>query len=114
MLKNDVREIYEGLSVNKWGHVKRVLAFATILSKKLGLNTKELRLVQASALVHDIGYKKQFEKGGEDIHEKHSVEMCEDILHKNGFSQEEIEEIREIISTHGVLEDCKTKLQKSI
>lgn len=112
MIKEKVKTIYENLSVNKWGHVKRVLAFATKLSEELELKDSEKRIIQTAALLHDIGYKKQFEIGGEDIHEKHSSEMVEEILSEEKFSEEKINTIREIISTHGIFEDCKTKYQK--
>jgi len=112
MIKEKVKQIYENLSVNKWGHVKRVLAFATQLSKKLKLKKSDIKIIQASALLHDIGYKKQFEVGGDDLHEKYSVEMIDEILLGEGFNEEEIKVIKEIISTHGVFEDCKTKYQK--
>ena len=112
MIKEKVKQIYENLSVNKWGHVKRVLAFATKLSEELNLEEKDKKLLQICALLHDVGYKKQFEIGGEDMHEKYSVEMVEEILSGENFSEEEIKIIKKTISTHGVFADCKTKLQK--
>ena len=112
MIKEKVKQIYEDLSVNKWGHVKRVLAFTTKLSETLNLNKSEKRILQTCALLHDIGYKKQFEIEGEDMHEKYSVEMTEEILSGENFSEEETKIIKETISTHGVFEDCKTKFQK--
>jgi HD superfamily phosphodiesterase len=112
MIKEKVKQIYESLPVNKWGHVKRVLAFATKLSEELNLEESEKRIIQISALLHDIGYKKQFEIDGEDLHEKYSVEMVDEIISEEGFSEEEIKIIKEIISTHGIFENCKTKFQK--
>lgn len=112
MIKEKVKIIYESQSVNKWGHVKRVLAFVTKLSKELGLDNNEKKMMQISALLHDVGYKKQFEIGGEDIHEKYSSEMVEELLEGENVSQKEIQLIKETISTHGVFEDCKTKYQK--
>ncbi len=114
MIKNRVKKIYESLSVNKWGHVKRVLAFATKISEALELNEREKKIIQISALVHDIGYKKQFEIGGEDVHEKYSVEMVNEILTDSDLTEEEINLIKETIATHGVFEDCQTKFQKII
>jgi len=112
MIKNKVKEIYENLSVNKWGHVKRVFAFATKLADKLNLEGKEKNMVQISALLHDVGYKKQFEVGGDDMHEKYSVEMVDDLLSQTELNKDEIQLIKETILTHGEYDDCKTKLQK--
>ncbi len=111
MIKEKIKKIYENLSVNKWGHVKRVLAFATKLSEELNLDEFEKKIIQVSALLHDIGYKKQFDLGGEDLHEKYSVEMTEKMV-SNEFNKDEIKIIKETISTHGNFEDCKTKFQK--
>ena len=69
-------------------------------------------IVQISALIHDIGYKKQFELNGKDIHEKYSVEMVENMLLNEKFSKKDVELIKNTISTHGVFEDCKTTYQK--
>ena len=112
MIKEKVKQIYENLSVNKWGHVKRVLAFATKLSEELNLNVHEKKLIQISALIHDIGYKKQFEVKGEDMHEKYSVEMLDEILCGEYLEKEEIDIVKETISTHGIFENCQTKFQK--
>ena len=112
MIKEKAKKIYKSLSVNKWGHVKRVLAFATKLSEELNLEEKDKKIIQVSALLHDIGYKKQFEIGRKDVHEKYSVEMAEEILLGEDFSENEIEIIKETISTHGVFEDCNTRFQK--
>ncbi len=112
MIKEKVKKIYENLSVNKWGHVKRVLAFSVKLSEGMNLNEFEKKIIKVSALLHDIGYKKQFEIGGKDLHEKYSVEMVEEILSNEEFNEDEIKVIKETISTHGTFEDCKTKFQK--
>ncbi len=112
MIKEKVKKIYESLSVNKWGHVKRVLAFSVKLSEELNLDEFGGKIIQVSALLHDIGYKKQFEIGGEDLHEKYSAEMVGEILSNEKFNKEEIKVIQETILTHGNFEDCKTKFQK--
>ena len=57
MIKEKVKQIYEDLSVNKWGHVKRVLAFTTKLSEELNLNKSEKRILQTCAFLHDIDRK---------------------------------------------------------
>lgn len=111
MIKEKVREIYENLSVNKWPHVKRVFAFTCIILDKLNLNEKDKELVKISALLHDIGYKKQFEVGGDDVHEKYSCEMVDDIL-GGSYKKDDIEKIKETILTHGCFDDCNTLFQK--
>ncbi len=104
--------------MNKWGHVKRVLVFATILARKLKLSDKELKIIQIAALLHDIGYKKQFERKAKfklkrkDRHEKHSADMADRIMNESGFDNEEVKLVKEIILTHGDFKKCKTKLQK--
>ena len=112
MIKNKVKEIYESLSVNKYPHVKRVLAFAIKIAKDQGLKGKDLELIEIIALLHDVGYKKQFEVGGKDKHEIYSVEVCREFLENTNFSKEEKEEICETIKTHGEFESCKTQFQK--
>lgn len=112
MIKEKVKEIYEALPVSRWGHVKRVLAFAEELSKKLKLNEEEKKIVQISVLFHDIGYKRQFEKGEKGSHKEHSMEMAEEILSEEGFNKKDIALIKEIIYSHGTFKDCKTKCQK--
>jgi len=111
MIKEKAKKIYVGLSVNKWPHVKRVLAFTILISEKLKLDKKEREILKISALLHDIGYQKQFKVGGKDVHERYSCEMLDKFL-KNTYSEEEVDKIKGIISTHSCFENCKTLQQK--
>lgn len=111
MIKEKAKLIYESLSVNKWPHVKRVLTFADIISNKLNLSDSEKKIISISAILHDIGYKKLFEIGGEDIHEKYSSEMIEEFL-GDKYSEEMKNEIKKTILTHGSFDQCETLFQK--
>jgi HD superfamily phosphodiesterase len=75
-LKNKVEKLYCKLSKNKWLRVKRVLAFATLVGRKMKLSKKDIRIIQLAALLHDIGYIKQFQVGGKDRHEEYSCEVA--------------------------------------
>jgi len=112
MIKNKAKKIYEGMSVNKYPHVKRVVGYVFKIAEAEGLNEREIELIKFAALLHDVGYKKVFEEGLEDKHELYSSEECENILKGEDLTEKEMSLIKETISTHGVFENCKTQFQK--
>jgi putative nucleotidyltransferase with HDIG domain len=113
-LKNKVKEMYYKWSKNKWLHVKRVLAFATIISKKMKLSKKDIQIIQLAALLHDIGYIKQPRTRGKDIHEEHSCEIARELLESYGVDKETIEKVISAILTHTDFDACTTIYQKVI
>jgi HD superfamily phosphodiesterase len=116
-MKNQLKEIikkrYCEWSVNKYYHVLRVLTFAAILSKKKKLSEKEKTIVQLAALLHDLGYRKQFETNcKKDKHELYSCEEARSLLKDFNISDDIIESVVSAIKTHSNFKACKSLIQK--
>jgi HD superfamily phosphodiesterase len=112
MITQKARKIYESLPVNKYPHVKRVIYFTKVISKKLKLSKKEIKLMEIIALLHDIGYKKQFKLKEKGNHAKYSCEMIKGIIKGTKFNSNEIKFMQDTIKTHSKFNKCKTKFQK--
>ncbi|MHA2312935.1 MAG: HD domain-containing protein [Candidatus Thorarchaeota archaeon] len=83
-----------------YDHVKRVFSISLRMGKALGA---DLRILGAAALLHDIGRVYEKERG--ISHSILSGDMSEGILTEVGFSQAEIEKVRDVIRTHRFSED---------
>lgn len=78
-----------------YNHVKRVYAIAVQIGRALGA---DMRILGAAALLHDVG--RPFEKERGISHSVLSGEMGIEVLERVGFSQDEIERVKEAIRTH--------------
>jgi uncharacterized protein len=78
-----------------YDHVKRVFSLAMRIGTILEAN---LRVLGAAALLHDVGRAKEEETGVS--HSIVSGEMSVEILEEVGFTQDEIQSVRDVIRTH--------------
>ena len=78
-----------------YDHVKRVYKIALRLGQELGA---DMRVLGAAALLHDVG--RAYEKEKRISHSILSGEMSVDILREIGYSEEEIEKVKDAIRTH--------------
>ncbi|MFW9884729.1 MAG: HD domain-containing protein [Candidatus Thorarchaeota archaeon] len=78
-----------------YDHVKRVFSLAMRIGTKLGAN---LRILGAAALLHDVGRANEEETG--ISHSIVSGDMSTEILDEVGFTQNEIQNVRDVIRTH--------------
>ena len=92
--------VQKNLSGSKKGahtldHIKRVYALSMQIADGLSISS---RVVQAAALLHDVGRPKESETGVS--HSILSGEMSESLLQDLGYSETEIEQIIDAIQTH--------------
>ncbi len=85
-----------------YDHVKRVFSLAMEVGEKLGA---ELKILGAAALLHDVGRTREAETG--ISHSISSGEIGHDILVKVGYSQDEIDMVKQVIRTHRFSEGLK-------
>ena len=78
-----------------YDHVKRVFSLAMRIGTILEAN---LRVLGAAALLHDVGRAREDETGVS--HSIVSGEMSAEILEEVGFTQDEIQSVRDVIRTH--------------
>ncbi|MFW9887373.1 MAG: HD domain-containing protein [Candidatus Thorarchaeota archaeon] len=78
-----------------YDHVKRVFSLAMRIGAILEAN---LRVLGAAALLHDVGRAEEGETGVS--HSIVSGEMSVEILEEVGFTQDEIQSVRDVIRTH--------------
>ena len=76
-------------------HIKRVYAISMQIGEGLPIST---RVIQAAALLHDVGRPKEDESG--ISHSILSGEMSKPLLQKLGYTETEIEKILDAIRTH--------------
>jgi uncharacterized protein len=78
-----------------YDHVKRVYNIAVTLGQKL---EADMRVLGAAALLHDVG--RAYEKEKRVSHSILSGEMSVDILGEVGYTEAEIEKVKDAIRTH--------------
>jgi uncharacterized protein len=90
-----VKKIMVGNSVHNYGHINRVRNWAIVIAKNESYEKQDL--VEAAALLHDIGYTYADERN----HGHVGAEKAREYLHDTGsFSVEEIDEIAHAIYHH--------------
>lgn len=112
LIYDKVKKIYNELPVDRFPHILRVTNYAIKISKHLGLEKEEIKIIILSSFLHDIGYKNQFENNEKGNHHLYSMEEAKKILADGELNEDEIETILGVIKTHGDFEDCKNKYQK--
>ncbi len=99
-IEDFVRRTCGSETAHDWKHVDRVRNWALQIAEREGFN--RLDLVQAAALLHDIGRAKAEEKA----HAQTGAEMAQAFLQEtNLFTRSEIEEIVHAIRAHNSLEE---------
>jgi len=79
-----------------WNHVQRVRKMALKLAEE---EDADREVVELSAVLHDIGRKKE-DMGEIDHHEVWGAEKAEEILEETGYSQNLIEDVKHCIKSH--------------
>lgn len=92
--------------LHNMSHFMDVARIAYSINLEEGLEISK-ELIYATALLHDIGRFKQYEKG--TPHELASAELAPEILAETGFEEQEQEEILKAIREHRNKEIAKEK-----
>ena len=97
-IENFAKGFFEGASgCHDWRHVERVRNLALRIAKEEKADEK---IVEAAALLHDIGRKEEMESKGSICHAEKGAIVARDILEKLGIDQESIEAIAHCIASH--------------
>jgi len=97
-LKKEAIEILDsGRGSHDWEHTERVLNMCIHINSIEG---GDIDIIQAAALLHDIGRHAQDISKGKISHAEIGVEMARPILEKYEFNPESIERILHCIETH--------------
>mgnify|MGYP002386687123 FL=1 len=97
-IEAEAKKYFVGASgCHDWTHVERVRALALRIGKK---EKADLFVVEAAALLHDIGRKAEMKSKGLFCHAEKGAETAKVVLKKMGLGKDEIENIVHCISTH--------------
>jgi predicted metal-dependent HD superfamily phosphohydrolase len=88
-------------------HIADVLNVCRQYIKRLKIKGREAQLLQAGALIHDIGFLYTYRD-----HEEKGVEIARDLLPQYGFDPEEIDLISGLILATKVPQQPNTKLEQ--
>ncbi len=105
-LENELNPHYVYHSLN---HTLDVVRSSEIIAKHENLSEKEIEIIKTAAYLHDIGIVIQF-KG----HEKHSVNIAQEILPQFGYKPEDITLILELIHSTQMPQVADNILQQII
>jgi uncharacterized protein len=83
------------VGAHAYDHVKRVYNIAVRLGQE---SQADMRVLGAAALLHDVG--RAYEKEKRVSHSILSGEMSVDILREVGYTEEEVEKVKNAIRTH--------------
>ncbi|MDY0104651.1 MAG: HD domain-containing protein [Lentimicrobium sp.] len=101
------RELPSTIVYHSVDHTIDVHDAAIRLSQLEGIPDREICLLRAAALLHDVGITVSFED-----HERHSVKIAEDYLPSFGYSAEDIEAIKLMIMSTRIPQAANTILEK--
>jgi|APHM01.1.fsa_nt_gi HD domain. len=73
-------------------HTKGVYEGARYLAEQEGVSSEGMKLLETAALLHDVGHVESF-----DTHEEVGSRIAGQILPELGYSDDEVEEVQEII-----------------
>lgn len=90
-------------------HTAYVIAQSEIISRHENVNGHELFLIKTAALFHDIGFIEQYRN-----HEEKGCEICQDILSRHQFSQEDMEKICGMINATKIPQQPHTLAEKIV
>lgn len=84
-------------------HFVKVHSFARLIGEEEGLDEKTLFVLEAAALVHDIGIKPAMEKYGNEngkLQEQEGPAQAEAMLGQLGFAQDVIDRVSYLVGHH--------------
>ena len=84
-------------------HFAKVHSFAKLIGQEERLDEKLLYILEAAALVHDIGIKPSLEKYGNDDgkhQEEEGPALAEEMMKQLGFAQDVIERVSYLVGHH--------------
>ncbi|MDP1833722.1 MAG: HD domain-containing protein [Candidatus Moranbacteria bacterium] len=97
-IETEAKKYFVGASgCHDWTHVERVRALALHIGKK---EKADLFVVEAAALLHDIGRKEEMTNRGKICHAEKGAEISKIILKKYKFTQEQIDNVFHCIQSH--------------
>ncbi len=100
-------ELPEWLSYHNAEHTETVIKYAIELGEEEGLSEKELKLVHTAAIMHDTGFLKAYNN-----HEAASCELAREFLPQYDYTNEQVEEICELIMTTHLPQSPYNKLSQ--
>lgn len=105
-----ILEMIEYDKGNPWmiQHFIKVHEFSRLIGLKEGLDDKTMEILEASAIVHDIGIKASKEKYGHSngkLQEKEGPLFAERMLEKIGYDKELIERVSYLVAHHHTYND---------
>ena len=105
-----ILEMIEYDKGNPWmiQHFIKVHEFSRLIGLKEGLDDKTMEILEASAIVHDIGIKASREKYGHSngkLQEKEGPLFAERMLEKIGYDKELIERVSYLVAHHHTYND---------
>ncbi len=96
-IRKKISSFFEGNNSHDLDHTMRVYDMCIHIGKKEGAN---LEILQISALMHDIGRKKQYETKWKVCHAEYGTILAKKILEEINVEKPKIKEILHCISTH--------------
>lgn len=105
-----ILEMMEYDKGNPWmiQHFIKVHEFSRLIGLKEGLDHKTMEILEASAIVHDIGIKAAKEKYGQSngkLQEKEGPPFAEIMLERLGYDKELIERVSYLVAHHHTYTD---------
>ena len=105
-----ILEMIEYDKGNPWmiQHFIKVHEFSRLIGLKEGLDDKTMEILEASAIVHDIGIKASKEKYGHSngkLQEKEGPPFAEIMLERLGYDKELIERVSYLVAHHHTYTD---------
>lgn len=106
---SEINELYRKMTEyyredpNHIQHFVKVHSFARLIGEEEGLEEKTLYILEAAALVHDIGIKPAMEQYGKDdgkLQEKLGPAIAENMLKELGFDRDVIERVSYLVGHH--------------
>jgi predicted metal-dependent HD superfamily phosphohydrolase len=84
-------------------HFLKVYQFAILIGKMEAISPDEMEVLEAAAVVHDIGIKICMQKYGDcsgKLQEQEGPAYAEELLKKNGFQQELVDRVSYLVAHH--------------
>lgn len=107
LLMQEMIVFYEG-SPKHIGHFAKVHSYARLIGKMEGINPHMQMVLEAAALVHDIGIKPAEEKFGSSaghLQEQEGPAPAGEMLRRVGFSEDVIERVCYLVGHHHTYTD---------
>lgn len=106
-LKQEMIQFYQG-DPNRIQHFIKVHSFAKLIGEGDGLDESTLFVLEAAAIVHDIGIKPAEEKYGNcsgKLQEQEGPALAEEMLGRLGFSKEVTARVSYLVGHHHTYTD---------